>query len=80
MPPPSINIQPPPNAKSLFRRLRIIRIRDGQLATQDQMRCEAGVLVWRVVRVTVVAAERERQFNYVYCVCFGFDLVVGFDV
>jgi hypothetical protein len=61
MPPASINIQPPTNTKRLFRRLRIIRIRDGQLATQDQMRCEAGVLVWRVVRVSNVAAEREHQ-------------------
>lgn len=59
MPPTSINIQPPTNAKGLFRRLRIIGIRDRQFATEDQMRCEAGVLVWRVVGVSVIATERE---------------------
>ena len=60
MPPTSINIQPPTNAKGLFRRLRVIRIRHRQLATEDQMGRETGVLVWRVVGVSVVVAEREQ--------------------
>ena len=70
MPPPSINIQPPAYAKGLFRRLRVIRIRHRQLATEDQMRRETGVLVWRVVGVSVIAAEREEQVSY--CAPFFF--------
>jgi hypothetical protein len=57
MPPPSLNIQPPTHAKCLFHRLRVIRIRDRQLAAEDQMRGEPGVLVWRVVGVSVVGAK-----------------------
>jgi hypothetical protein len=33
------------------------------------MRCEAGVLVWRVVGVSIIATEREQQVNY--CVRFA---------
>ena len=60
MPPTSTDIQPPTDAKGLFRRLRVIRIRHRQLATEDQMGRETGVLVWRVVGVSVVVAEREQ--------------------
>ena len=63
MPPTSINVQPPAYAKGLFRRLRVIRIRHRQLATEDQMRCETGVLVWRVVGVSV-RSEKRTKVNY----------------
>lgn len=51
--PPSIDIEPPANAEFLFRRLCIIGIRDCQLATEDQVRCKARVLVRRVVSISV---------------------------
>ena len=66
MPPPSINIQPPAYAKGLFRRLRVIRIRHRQLATEDQMRRETGVLVWRVVGVSVIAEQRKHKSTLVF--------------
>jgi len=56
MHPPCINIEPRPGPK----RLRLsrppfaLRIRNRQLASQNQMRRQRGMAVWRIVRVASV--------------------------
>jgi hypothetical protein len=53
MPPPSLNIEPPAHPNRLLRRLRVVGVRHRQLATEDQVRRYAEVLVRRVVGIAV---------------------------
>ena len=51
MSPPSLNIKPPTHPDRLFRRVRVVGVRHGELATEDQVRRYAGVFVRRVVGI-----------------------------
>jgi hypothetical protein len=59
MPPPSLNIKPPTHPERLLGRLRVVWVRDRQLAAEDQVRRETRVFVRRVVGVTVGAKGKK---------------------
>ena len=58
MPPPSFDIKPFTHPKRLLDRLRVIGVRDRQLAAEDQVRRETRVFVRRVVGIPV---DRGRE-------------------
>lgn len=58
MPPTCVHIHPRPGAERLFRGLCIIWVRDRELATQNQMGREAGVLVRWIVGVSCSTDQR----------------------
>ena len=60
MSPPSLNIKPPTHPDRLFRRVRVVGVRHGEPATEDQVRRYAGVFVRRVVGIAGKGGQSKR--------------------